>query len=135
MQLKPTDKPWCPVDKPDYLTVYQGEPPQDPETLQALMVEMLQRLRAEADPEAIREANRRLEANLTADSLDFLPGNLMENPRAPELLLTNRGLPETKLEEWREGLSQALQLPQMSQAEALELLGQESLESFLSRVV
>jgi hypothetical protein len=138
MQLQPTEIAWAPAEQPEYLTYYllaQG-PPRSAEELLALQVGMLQRLRREASEKELEQANRQLDNDLPQEALNFLPGKLLEDPKAPAYLLNNPAAEGGPLHQWKAGLKEAVKARQlMPQPEAAQLLAEESLESFLARVL
>jgi hypothetical protein len=137
MTLTKDDKPWCPGENPDYLCILgRNQPP--PETAELLLVSqvrLLQRLVAEANPEELADANRRLKQNLQEEELLNLPLGLLNKPRTPSILLTQPAALNYKLADWKEGLEQAIKSPSMPEKEAREEAENLSLESFLGRIL
>jgi hypothetical protein len=136
MQLTDNDRVWAPEDSPDYLTVFPAsrQRPTNRQDFLDLQVAMLRRLLAEANKGEKADANRRLDY-LPQEALDFLPSKLADDPRFPAYLFNNPAVEGSPLQEWKAGVEEALQQPQMSDSEALELAQELSLESYLSRVL
>lgn len=137
MTLTNNDKPWCPGNDPDYLCVLalNQNAPQTTELLLVEQVRLLQRLVAEAGPDEVEEANRRLEQNLQEEELLNLPPGLLNKPRTPNILLVQPAVLGCKLADWKEGLEEAVNLPPMPEQEAREEAENLSLESFLGRIL
>jgi hypothetical protein len=119
MKLNTNDRLWAPMDKPRHLLVIpQGTP--EPQTLaqfKALNAQLLQRLREEAGPEEMEEANRALD-QLEPEVRDWLPEGLFRNRQTPELLSSLQLVEGSPLHQWAVEAEDALQAPQMPQAEA-----------------
>jgi hypothetical protein len=137
MKLNNDDKPWCPGENPDYLCVLGRNvpPPKTAELLLVSQVRLLQRLVAEASPEELADANRRLELNLQEEELLNLPPGLLKKPRTPNILLVQPAALNYKLADWKEGLAEAVNLPPMPEKEAREEAESLTLESFLGRIL
>ena len=137
MKLTNEDKPWCPGENPDYLCVLgrNQPPPKTAELLLVSQVRLLQRLVAEANPEELEDANRRLELNLQSEELLNLPSDLLKNRRTANILLVQPAALNYKLADWKEGLAEAVNLPPMPEQAAREETENLSLESFLGRIL
>lgn len=137
MMLTNDDKPWCPGENRDCLCVLKinQPPPQTKELLLVEQVRLLQRLVAEASPDEVEDANRRLNANLQEEELLNLPPGLLKKPRTPNILLVQPAALGYRLADWKEGLAEAVNLPPMPEQEAREEAENLSLESFLGRIL
>ena len=137
MKLKESDQVWAPINQPNYLLVFPAAEslPRQPEMFLRDQVRLLGRLVADANPQEIQEANRRLELNLTEDALLWLPPGLLENPKCPAALLLNPAPLGTPLADWKAGIKGVLQQPPTPPAEARSLAEALSLEAFLSRLL
>jgi hypothetical protein len=137
MKLNNDDKPWCPGENLDYLCVLgrNQPPPKTAELLLVSQVRLLQRLVAEARPDEVEDANRRLNDNLQDEELLNLPLGGFKNRRTANILLVQPAALGYKLADWKEGLAEAVNLPPMPEKEAREEAECLTLESFLGRVL
>jgi hypothetical protein len=81
---------------------------------------MLLRLRAQAGEEEIQVANNCLRNRVEPEVLDWLPTELLNNRQTPELLHSLQLVEGSALHEWKVGVDEALEAPQMPEAEARE---------------
>jgi hypothetical protein len=137
MKLTDNDKPWCPVDKPQYLCLLKPgqQPPKSAESLWLEQAELLERLVKEANEDEIENANRIVDDNQTAEMLINLPLKKFNDPRMPRVLLGQTSEPGSIFGDWKEGLAEAVKLPPMSEKEATEEAESLTLESFLGRIL
>ncbi len=137
MKLNNDDKPWCPGENPDYLCVlgHNQPPPKTAELLLVSQVRLLQRLVAEASPDEVEDANRRLNDNLQDEELLNLPLGGFKNRRTANILLVQPAVLGYRLADWKAGMEKALSLPSMPEPEAMSEAESLSLESFLGRIL
>src|SRR5690348_3518590 len=109
MKLNPTDAVWCPADNPEYLCLLpQGaNPPQNPDSLLSLQVDLLRQLLAQASPREVQGQQAHLQEQLPEEFLYQLPGDLLLDQRFPDYLLRNPAPEGSRLFEWKEGLPRA----------------------------
>lgn len=110
-------------------------PPKTAELLLLEQVKLLKRLVAEANEGEIQDANRRLELNLQQEELVNLPGDLLDDPKTPNVLLVMPAALNYPLADWKAGMEDAIKLPPMPEIEAREEAENLSLESFIGRIV
>src|SRR5690349_19770395 len=111
MRLRKHDRPWAPLDHPDYLCVLKPgyQSPRDREAFLLDQAELVRRLVAQANGGAIQDANRRLESGLFVD------------PKTPNYLMFNPAVEGGNLHEWKVGADELLALPSMPDREAWQL--------------
>ena len=104
MKLKPDEQPWCPERHPEYLCLLTKRlsPPKSLDAFLLRQSELLRRLMAEADDPAKQEGNRQLRQLLPEEALDFLPHDLLMNPRTPNSLMFNPMVEGSRLHRSRE---------------------------------
>lgn len=122
MKLNSNDRLWAPMDNPRYLLVLpQGTPgPETRAQFLAANIQLLHRLCGEAGDEEIQEANRLLADNLEPEVLDWLPQELLNNPKTAELLTGLQLVEGSPLHEWKMAVDEALSDPRMPETEAME---------------
>lgn len=138
MRLTDADQVWCPVqESPDFLTLLrQGQrPPSKQEDFLRLQADLLERLVAESSEGEVAHANLRLDRDLPQEALNFLPSDLLTNPRTPKLLLLNPAVEGSPLHQWKVAWSHLRNPPLLPQPEARALAEQLSLEAYLSRLL
>ena len=137
MILNPDDRPWCPVDKPDYLCVLHGQqqPPRNRDHFLNHQLDLLNRLLLESNQGEKEDADRRLRDNLPLEERMNLPLDLFQNPRTSRLLLENVTDVLGPMYQWKVGFDQVQNLPQMPPEEARQEAESLSLESFLSHLL
>ncbi len=137
MKLNPDDQVWCPVHHPQYLCLLKPgqRPPDNRERFLDLQENLLERLLAQAAPEEVRGANRRLERDLPVEALDQLPNGLLTNPQTPNSLFQNPMVLGSPLHQWKVDFKYLKNPPLLPQPEAREQAEQLSLESYLSHLL
>lgn len=137
MKLNANDRLWAPMDKPRHLLVIpQGAPePQTRAQFLAANIQLLQRLRDQASEEEIQEANRLLVDNLEPEVLDWLPQELLNNPKTAELLTSLQLVEGSPLHEWKMDVDTALSDPRMPETEAMEEAHYLTLVSRISQMI
>jgi len=128
---------WAPEGHMEYLCALKRtqNPPKTAELLLLEQVKLLKRLVAEANEGEIQDANRRLELNLQQEELVNLPGDLLDDPKTPNVLLVMPAALNYPLADWKAGMEDAIKLPPMPEIEAREEAENLSLESFIGRIV
>ena len=137
MQLSQDEVAWAPANHPEYLCLLsrRQQPPQKEQEFLLRQSDLLRRLGAEASPEEQEQASRRLELNLPAEALVFLPKGLLTNPLTANYLLFNPMVEGSKAHQWKAAFRELKDLPPMAPQEALKLAQNLDLESYLDRLV
>ncbi len=122
MKLRQNERVWAPAEHPEYLCLLIGkqQPPKTQEEFLLRQTQVLRRLLEEASPGEIKEANRKLQDEFPPEMLEFLPTDLLPNPRTVNYLLFNPMSEGTKIHQWKWGVLDLLDSPPMPEAEALE---------------
>lgn len=136
MKLTSNDKPWAPVDQPEYLVVLkpQQNPPKTAEVLLLEQVSLLRRLVAEASPEELDHAALKLQNGLTEAEQVALPLKMFRDRRTPNILLHQPAELNSLLGDWKAGLEAAVRSRPMPAKEAQQEAAELTLESFLGRI-
>ena len=127
---------WAPINAPQYLLILQPGM-QIPKTRAQFLTanaQMIQRLKEEAGEEEVEEANQIL-ARLEPEVLDWLPADLLANPKTPEQLTDLQAVEGSPLHEWKVGVDEALKALQMPEAEAREIAEALTLPSRISQMI
>lgn len=137
MKLTAADRPWAPLDHPEYLCLLQGRQPPPVNVRQLLdqQARLLRRLWLQSDQREKEQANLKLRNNLAPEVLDALPSGLFQNPRTSRQLFDNPVLHSSPLHQWEVDFESLSKLPPMPPQEARQEAQGLDLESFLSRLL
>lgn len=137
MKLSDSMKPWAPSGRPDYLCLLKGrnQHPRDREAFLSNQAELLAELVRQADQGEVEQANRLLQDRLPAEQLDYLPPDLLNNPKTALQLLHHPAVEGGKLHRWKAGADQLLMSNPMSKAQAQKEAAELNLGTYLSRLL
>jgi hypothetical protein len=137
MRLRKHDRPWAPLDQPDYLCILRPgyQSPRNREVFLMEQADLLRRLVAQANQGEIKDANRRLKDNLPWEFLTCLPDGLFDDPKTLHSLMFNPASEGGNLHDWKTGVDDLLTIPSMPDREAWDLAVELCLEVYLGRIL